>query len=210
MRTAINAVAPAAAGDRLDDLAQALFDTGCVRFGDYTLKSGRSSPFYLDLRRLTARPEVLRLVARELSRLLATLTFDHVAALPYAALPIGTAISLQTGASLVYPRREVKEYGTKAAVEGVFAQGDTAVVVDDLATSGSSKIEAIERLNAAGLAVTDIAVLVDRQGGAAELLGEAGYRLHSVITVRDLVDRLERLGAIDTAEHHAVVAYLDG
>jgi uridine monophosphate synthetase len=210
MRAAINAVAPAAAGDRLDDLARALFDAGCVRFGDFTLKSGQSSPFYLDLRRLTARPDVLQLVAGELSRLLSTLRFDHVAALPYAALPIGTAIALQTGRSLVYPRREIKDYGTKALVEGVFAEGETAVVVDDLATSGSSKIEAIERLTAAGLAITDIVVLVDRQGGAGELLDAAGYRLHSVITVRDLVDRLSRLGALNATEHGAAVAYLDG
>ncbi len=148
----------------------------------------------------------MRAVANALAGVLAQLSFDHIAALPYAALPIGTAISLQTGRSLIYPRREVKDYGTRAAVEGVFAAGDVAVVVDDLATSGESKIEAIARLTGAGLVVNDVVVLVDRQDGATDSL--RGYGFHSVFTLRELVDRLHRLGELDADRHRAVIDYL--
>ncbi|MDH3729799.1 MAG: orotidine-5'-phosphate decarboxylase [Acidimicrobiia bacterium] len=210
LRTAINSVAAVAAVSPLDRLALGLFEAGCVQFGEFTLKSGVSSPIYIDLRRLASRPDLLRLVAAEMAAVLASLTFDHIAALPYAALPIGTAISLQTGASLVYPRREAKEYGTRRSVEGVFAEGDSAVVVDDLATSGGTKIEAVAQLAAAGLVVTDIVVLIDRLGGASEALTAAGYGFNAVISLRDLVDRLLRLGAVDAESHSAVIDYLGG
>ncbi len=210
LRTAINEVDPIPGTSPLDQLAIGLFEAGCVQFGEFTLKSGASSPIYVDLRRLAARPDLLRRVAREMAGILADLEFDHIAALPYAALPIGSAIALQTGTSMVYPRREVKDYGTKKSVEGVFAEGDTAVVIDDLATSGETKIEAISQLAAAGLAITDIVVLIDRLGGASEALAAAGYRFHSVISVRDLVDRLLRLEALDAKSHSAVIDYLDG
>ena len=113
-----------------------------------------------------------------------------------------------TGDSLVYPRRETKEYGTKASVEGVFESGDRAVVLDDLATSGDSKFEAIDRLAEAGLSVSDIVVLVDRQGGAASTLEGAGYRFHAAFTLTDLARRLAAHGRITTAELEAVIDFV--
>ncbi len=129
-------------------LALGLLNAGCVRFGSFTLKSGLQSPIYVDLRQLVGYPALLAQVARAYRLLLAGLEFDRIAALPYAALPIGTAISLQTGLPLIYPRKETKEYGTKADVEGVFSAGERAVVVDDLTTTGGSKFEAIDKLKA--------------------------------------------------------------
>jgi uridine monophosphate synthetase len=196
--------------DDLDGLAVRLHEAGCIRFGEFTLKSGAVSPVYVDLRRLAGQPALLSEVARLLRRLLADLDFDHAAALPYAALPIGTAVALQEGCSLLYPRREAKDYGTKAAVEGVFEPGDRAVVIDDLATTGGSKLEAIDKLAMVGLVITDVVVLIDREGGAAEALATAGYRLHAVLTLTDLVDRLARQATIDRATRDAVVDYLRG
>ena len=97
------------------------------------------------------------------------IAFDRLAAIPYAALPIGSAISLQSGWAMVYPRKEVKSYGTKAEIEGLYDAGETVVVIDDLATTGRSKFEAIEKLTAADLNVKDVVVLIDRQSGAAKL-----------------------------------------
>lgn len=201
---------PAAGADDLDRLVVGLHAAGCVRFGRFTLKSGAVSPVYVDLRRLSSHPDLLAEVARAMGRTLSGLTYDHVAALPYAALPIGTAIALQTGASLVYPRREAKDYGTAASVEGVFGTGDLAVVIDDLATTGGSKIEAIARLNSAGLRVEDVVVLIDRQGGAAEELTAGGYRFHAVLTLTELTDRLAAAHLIGERERAAVEDYLRG
>jgi uridine monophosphate synthetase len=188
------AAAPAPPGLR-SRLAQALLEAGIVQLGEFTLKSGLTSPVYLDLRRLVSHPRVMRLAAEAYAGVLAGLEFDRLAAVPYAGLPIATAIGLAMDRPVIYPRRELKDYGTRAAVEGEFAVGDTAVVIDDLATTGGSKLEAIDRLLAAGLRVRDIVVLVDREQGAAEGLRLAGYRLHSVVTLSELLTEWNRAGA---------------
>ncbi len=98
---------------------------------------------------------------------------------------------------MIYPRKEVKEYGTKAEIEGEYRAGETAVVIDDLATTGGSKFEAIEKLTAAGLKVQDVVVLIDRQSGAKESLEKAGYRFHAVFTIADFLDHWEKTGKIE-------------
>jgi uridine monophosphate synthetase len=192
----------------LAQLAQILVETGCVRFGEFTLKSGALSPIYMDMRRLVTYPAALRQVARAYADKLQELSFDRLAGIPYAALPIGTAISLEMNRPLVYPRREAKEYGTKATVEGEFNAGETAVVVDDLTTTGGSKFEAIEKLEAAGLVVRDVVVLIDRMQGAGETLAAAGYRLHTVVTLPALLDEWLRQGTISATQHETVTAFL--
>lgn len=176
----------------LKSLADGLLAAGCVKFGQFTLKSGLVSPIYLDLRQLVSHPVLLRQVASAYLPLLQKISFDRLAALPYAALPIGTAISLLSGYPLIYPRRETKDYGTKAEIEGDFNPGEQVVVIDDLATTGGSKFEAIERFSAAGLKVRDVVVLIDRQSGAAEALGERGCSLQSVFTLTGLLDYWEQ------------------
>ncbi|MBM3190495.1 MAG: orotidine-5'-phosphate decarboxylase, partial [Chloroflexi bacterium] len=137
-------------------LARALHEAGCVQFGDFTLHSGAHSPVYVDLRRLVTYPKTLARVARAYADLLRPLTYQRIAAIPYAALPIGAAVALQTGDPLIYPRRETKSYGTRRPIEGVYAPGETAVVLDDLISSGESKLEAVAALEAEGLRVRDV------------------------------------------------------
>jgi len=172
----------------LTSLANSLLDSGCVKFGEFTLKSGLQSPIYIDLRQLVGYPKVLAEVAAAYIPILKTLKFDRLAALPYAALPIAAAISLQGNWPMIYPRKEVKEYGTKAEIEGIFSTGERAVVIDDLATTGGSKFEAIEKLTQAGLKVNDVVVLIDRQSGAVEALAEKGFRMHAIFTLAQLLD----------------------
>lgn len=180
-------------------LADALLETGCVRFGQFTLKSGLQSPLYIDLRRLIAHPPLLAQVAQAYLPLLRPLTFQRLAALPYAAIPIVTAISLAGNYPFIYPRKEVKSYGTRAEIEGDYAPGERVVVVDDLATTGSSKFEAIEKLQAAGLVIRDIVVLIDRQSGARLSLAQAGFTLHAVLTLSDLLDHWEQTQQVEPA-----------
>jgi uridine monophosphate synthetase len=147
--------------DHLELILQ-LYEVGCVQFGQFTLASGLPSPIYLDLRRITASPWLLQKAAQAYADLLQPLTFDHLAAVPYAALTLGTATALASHSSLIYPRKEVKAYGTGKTIEGVFSAGDRVVVIEDLITSGGSILKAIETLTTAGLMVSDVVVLIDR------------------------------------------------
>jgi uridine monophosphate synthetase len=192
----------------LAQLAQDLITSQCVRFGQFKLKSGITSPIYLDLRRLVTHPLILKRVAQAYAAKLRELQFDRLAGIPYAALPIATAIALEMNRPLIYPRREAKDYGTQAVIEGDYAAGETIVVIDDLATTGGSKIEAIQKLEGANLRVRDIVVLIDRGQGAGPMLAEAGYQLHAVAALPELLDEWLRSGAITREQFDEVAAFL--
>lgn len=177
-------------------LADALLEAGCIKFGKFTLKSGLMSPIYIDLRQVISYPKMLKQIGAAYLPILKKLEFKRIAGLPYAAIPITTAISLQGGYPMIYPRKEVKQYGTKAEIEGEYKPGEAVVVIDDLATTGGSKFEAIEKLTGAGLIVKDVVVLIDRQSGAKEALEQAGFCLHAVLTITGLLDHWEKLGKI--------------
>jgi len=182
---------------QLTSLADELLEAGCIKFGNFTLKSGLQSPIYIDLRQIITYPKLLEKVGSAYLPLLKDLTFDRIAGLPYAAIPIATAVSLQGNYPMIYPRKEVKTYGTKAEIEGEYHSGETVVVVDDLATTGGSKFEAIEKLTGVGLVVKDVVVLVDRESGAKESLAQAGYSLHAVLTISQLLEYWGENGKVE-------------
>jgi uridine monophosphate synthetase len=184
----------------LSTLADELLEAGCIKFGEFTLKSGLISPIYIDLRRIISYPSLLQKIGEAYLPLLKKLQFARLAGLPYAAIPIATAVSLQGNYPMIYPRKEVKAYGTKAEIEGEFHAGEVALVIDDLATTGGSKFEAIDKLTAAGLKVTDVVVLVDRESGAKESLDQAGFHLHAVLTITQLLEYWEKTGKVEKSK----------
>ncbi|MSP14066.1 MAG: orotidine-5'-phosphate decarboxylase [Chloroflexi bacterium] len=171
-------------------LATALHQTGCVQFGNFTLHSGKQSPIYIDLRLLISDPDTLNLAAQAYAQILRRLEFQRIASIPYAAVPIGTAVSLALGKPMIYPRKELKSYGTGRSIEGHYQAGETVVVLDDLITTGGSKLAAIEPLETAGLRVRDIVVLIDREQGGEQELSRRGYQLHAVLGIRALMQIL--------------------
>lgn len=189
-------------------LADGLLEAGCIKFGEFTLKSGLKSPIYIDLRQIITYPRLLQQVGSAYLPLLEKLEFKRLAGLPYAAIPIATAISLAGDYPLIYPRKEVKAYGTKAEIEGEYHPGEIVVVIDDLATTGGSKFEAIDKLTAAGLVVKDVVVLVDRQSGASESLAQAGYAMHSVLTISEMLEHWEATGKVSQAYIQATREFL--
>jgi uridine monophosphate synthetase len=191
-------------------LADELHSAGCIKFGEFTLKSGLKSPIYIDLRRIITFPKLLEQVGATYLPLLKDLKFDRIAGLPYAAIPIATAISLAGNYPMIYPRKEVKSYGTKAEIEGDYNAGETVVIIDDLATTGGSKFEAIEKLTGAGLVVKDVVVLVDRQSGAKESLAQAGYSMHAVLTIGQLLEYWEANGKVEKDKIEETRRFLEG
>ena len=190
-------------------LALALHDLQAIQFGSFTLQSGVTSPIYVDLRLLVSNPQGLGIAAAEYGKILDDLVFDRLAAIPYAGLPLGTAVALQTRSPLIYPRKEVKEYGTGRTIEGWYHPGETVVVLDDLISSGASKLTAIKPLVEAGLQVHDVVVLIDRESGGAEELAAQGVTVHSVFCLRDLLDILVQHERITREQRAAVESFLE-
>jgi uridine monophosphate synthetase len=186
-------------GPDAERLVHRLHEIGGVRFGEFVLKSGITSPFYVDLRVVISHPEVLAQVGRLMAVEVARCRADRIAGIPYAGLPLAVAASLAGGIPLVYSRREAKTYGTRRRIEGSFQPGEHVVVIDDIVTDGASKLEAIEPLEAAGLVVENLVVLVDREQGARERLLAKGYRLHAVFTISECFDALAAASLVPPA-----------
>jgi uridine monophosphate synthetase len=187
------------------ELAELLLEAGCVRFGDFVLKSGKRSPIYIDLRVLVSSPRALARVAGMYTGLLRKLSFQRIAGIPYAGLPIATAVGLVGDWPMLYPRAEVKEHGTRSAIEGRFDQGDIVALVDDVATTGGAKLEALEKLRQAGLQVRDVVVLVDLESGASAALGAHDLRLHSVARLSQLLAVWREQGHITPVQEKSIM-----
>ena len=196
--------------DPYRNLVDSLFSTGCIKFGSFTLASGKISPIYLDLRRLVSYPSVLDMVVDAYIDKLIGMEYDYLAGVPYAALPIAAIAASKLKRPMVYPRKEIKEHGTAQAVEGVFQPGQSAVLLEDVITSGGSILTAAETLRAAGLDIHQAVVLVDREQGGKAALKDHGIQVSSVLTMQEILGRLYAQGKLDQTTFLEVRAYLAG
>ncbi|MCS7220312.1 MAG: orotidine-5'-phosphate decarboxylase [Anaerolineae bacterium] len=185
-----------------------LHDLGAVKFGQFTLASGRMSPIYVDLRLLVSDPMALRMAAQAYADRLHDLSFDRLAGVPYGALPIATVIGQLLGRPLIYPRKEAKQHGLGRPIEGAYSPGERAVIIEDVITSGSSVLEAAKTLRDAGLQVTDAVVLIDRGQGGVENLAAMGIMAHAVMRLEDMLAVLAEAERITTEQATMVRAYL--
>ena len=178
------------------DLITGLADLGALQFGDFTLASGKRSSMYVDLRLLVSQPSLMHAAACAYSAKLDQLKCDRIAGIPYAALPIGQAVSLASGLPLIYNRKESKSHGLGKDIEGLWQPGERVVIIEDVITTGGSIVSSVELFRAAGLVVEDAVVLLDRQQGGVENLAKSGIRVHSVLELGDVLDLLAKTGHI--------------
>jgi len=164
---------------------------GAIKFGKFTLKSGLVSPFYFDLRDMISFPEILEGVADLLAERIKDMDFDVLTGIPYTALPIASLVASKLNKPLVYMRKEEKAYGTGKNIIGKFPKGAKCLVIDDLITTGASKIETAEAYEKEGVIIKDFVVVIDRSSNGKEDLAKSGYELHSLISLEEILNLLQ-------------------
>lgn len=171
-----------------------LHENKIIRFGDFTLASGKKSPYYVDLRLVPSYPHQFRKMVKYLQDEIIKDTgldkFDSLVSVPTGGLVIASALAIEIVKPLIYVRSKPKDYGTSKSIEGKIWEGLKAVMIDDVATTGGSVVNGIKSLTEAKIKVEDVYVIVNRMEGAEEALKEQGVTLHSITNVMQITKSL--------------------
>jgi orotate phosphoribosyltransferase len=164
-------------------LKDMLIELKVVQKGEFILTSGKKSNYFVNIKRASTNPKVLR----EIGKAMAPYVNEcKIAGMALGAVPLAVAVALETNQPFVMVRKEPKDHGTKELIEGDVAPGDKFVIVEDVATTGGSTLQVVSALRSKGANVSKAIVVVDRQEGAKEMLVEHGIELISLFTVQDL------------------------
>ena len=169
----------------LNILKQKLIDCEAIKFGDFTLTSGKKSKFYVDMKLASTDPEILSLIAKEFAKNMPD-SIDFIAGMELGAVPLAVALSLETGLPYSMIRKSDRKHGTGSRIEG--PNNGRAVLVDDVATTGGSNIESVKALVDEGVEVSMVMVVVDREEGASEKIAPLNVNYKSLIQISQLVD----------------------
>jgi len=186
-----------------------LLKNKCIKFGTFTLKSGITSPVYIDIRKLVSFPKLMKNCAAAYWAIVKKLKFDRLAGVPYAALPTASVMSVIYNVPMVYTRKEQQAHGITKLVQGEYKKGERVVIIDDIITTGASKFMVIEPLEKSGVKVKDVVILIDREQGGKEKLAAKGYKLHAVFLMTEVLDLLLKKRKITKEKYQEVVDYIN-
>lgn len=182
------------------EMALFLLKSDSLKFGLYTLASGKQSPYYIDLRILQSFPRYFRLTIIALRDLISKeigSDFDSLGSIPTSGLIFASALGYEMLKPLIYVRKESKMYGRRKMVEGYLRPGEKVLLVDDVATTGTSLSNTIKVIRENGAIVKDAVAIISRLEGAEENLQKMGVRLISIATINDLINALHDKGLLD-------------
>jgi len=176
------------------EFATFLHQKGIIKFGDFTLASGKKSSYYVDLRLVPSYPHQFRTMIKHIQNTIIENTglsnFDSLVSVPTGGLVIASALAMEIVKPLIYVRSKPKDYGTSKSVEGQIYKGMKVVMIDDVATTGGSVVNAIKSLKELDIAIEDAYVVVNRMEGADEALGELGVKMHSITNIMQITQSL--------------------
>ena len=192
-----------------EKIAKALVDANVVKFGEFKLVSGIETPIYIDLRILPSYPKAMEAVTEEMAKKIEDLKPDVVAGAETAGIPLSTAISLKTKIPMIYVRKRPKSYGTQEMIEGVLKKGQKVVLIDDMATNAYSKLKFIDGIKYSGGIVNDVLIVLDREQCGVEALSKENIKLHSLITLKELLTYMKDNDLIDENKYNEILEYLE-
>ena len=179
-----------------------------IKFGNFTLASGKSSSYYVDLRLVPSYPHEFRMMIKylenQITEDIGLENFESIVSVPTGGLVIASALAIETVKPLIYVRSKPKDYGTSKSVEGKIHDGMKVVMIDDVATTGGSVVNAIKSLTEVNVPVKDAYIIVDRMEGADEALAELGVKMHSILNILQIAEVLYEQKMIDIEILHKV------
>lgn len=167
-------------------LKRQLLESGAVMTGSFTLRSGKTSSFYVNIKKASTDPAILANIAKAMAGLVKG--EKRIAGMALGAVPLATAVALETMIPFVMIRKAEKGYGASKLIEGELGEGEEVLLIEDVATTGGSMIHAVEQLRAVGAVVKRALVVVDREEGAASLMEEAGVELVPLLRISEVLD----------------------
>ncbi len=199
--------------DRLTRIASGLIRSGALKFGNFKLKSGVTSPYYVDLTWLLSSPEefehVTDIISEEMQKIISERRIDKLASIELKGALLLPHIASKIKIPCIIVRKESKEYGlTGQIVGGEIKNGERFIFFDDVITDGRSKIEGIKPIEELGGVVDTIIVVVDREQGGKENLEAMGYRVKALSTISGIVNRLLEMGKISSKDAEKIIKYL--
>ena len=171
-----------------------LYKNDIIKFGNFTLASGKNSSYYIDLRLVPSYPHQFRKMVKNLQNLIIEKTgldnFDSLASVPTGGLVVASALAIEVVKPLIYVRNKPKEHGTTKSIEGKTSAGMKVVMVDDVATTGTSVLNGIKQLKESGLLISDVYVIINRLEGADKALDDMGVQIHQLTDILEITNVL--------------------
>ena len=171
-----------------------LFKNNIIKFGNFTLSSGKKSSYYIDLRLVPSFPHQFRKMIKNLQKLIIEKigldNFDSLVSIPTGGLIIGSALAIETVKPLIYVRNKPKDYGTAKSIEGKISSDMQVIMIDDIATTGTSVLNGIKQLRAEGLSISNACVIINRLEGADKILNSVGITLHQLTDILEITEIL--------------------
>ena len=187
--------------DFVKEFATFLHQKGIIKFGEFTLASGKKSSYYVDLRLVSSYPHEFRKMVKYLeNKIIQNIgldNFDSFVSVPTGGLVIASALAIETVKPLIYVRSKPKDYGTAKSVEGKINDGMKVVMIDDVATTGGSVVNAIKSLKKVNISINDAYVIVNRMEGADKSLSELGVKMHSILNILQITEALYEQNLVD-------------
>lgn len=183
------------------EMAKILHKIDAIKFGIFKLTSGKTSPYYIDLRIIPSVPDayqdICNYYAQTITTQIGQKNFDRIAGIPIAGLPFASQIAYNLKKPFLYIRKGIRLHGRERRVEGILVSGERVLLLDDLVTTGITLIKAADAVRAEGGIVTDAVAFLDREEGGKEKLQAHGINLHPVLRISEITNTLYDIGAVD-------------